>query len=404
MVVTGGNWANSIIRCPYFAPNATHANSSAHLIGKDEMLFVASDSVSQHIAEIYRASTELLLQDGNSSSGGSDSSTDGSGIYELIPYTSTTFLFGLLALESFILLALVVWRYHGLRLLTATAAGEAVRDRSVTPATNNNYWIAYFGSNAVGHLLSVLSLQVNAIARSGEGLRVLELLQRCCLGANCMALVLALGHQRLHRVKDHKRQKVSQVVKRQVWWINRIGVVLFVSFAIIDFIVSHVVDGASDTQVALYWVYIAVLVVLSIPLVISMLWVVLNKAVAQASRVAKCFLVCGVVVHLIVMLPPSLWNEHIFEAEVSSNPCPLAGGHMSAFDVVLVANIVSLFLFFVFVALEHRRNRLIGQSDYYSDVCKRLEDAAHNEIQKMNAEQADMQSKASELQSLLALN
>lgn len=398
------SWTASLVRCPHV--NATIDDIVSNMTLRNATL---RDVLVDNLESRGGLHRLLAALDSPSGASGSTGSTN-----ELFPYAGTTILFGIISLMSLAAAVCVWWRWHGLRLLVAAsdAADHAVRRRTLTPSTNNIHWILYFVSNAVKHVTTVLLLQVHALndgssGSSTEASKVITLLQRAFLGCNCFLLALAMNHQRLYRVREHRRQKkVSPQMVRNVHRTNLACGLVFLIFVVADFVASHAVDESSAAASAFYWVYIAAICLLSVPLLVSVVWVICNQAPVQAAHVTKACLLIAVGLHIVVMLPPSLWNDRMWPSWVASDPCPYAGGNMSAFDGVVCANICSVALFVVFCVVEHRRNRLIGQSEHYAALCERLEGGGQETSPPSAAEtpRSGMSAKSSELGTIIGLN
>lgn len=344
-----------------------------------------------------------------------DYSVIGGGSPAPFPFASTTILYGLLLLETLVAFVIISWRYHGLRLLVARDDdGTIGRERRVTASTDNHHWIVYFLSNFLGHGIALLVLQLPAVQDSDEAMRIMILLQRCLLGGNCLALALALNHQRIHRFKEHRKQKnVSPELIRQVTIGNRVCASLFLVFCATDFVSNHIVDELSTVANYFYWGYVVMLGILNIPVVLAVLWINCHEAPIQASRAAKAIVTIATAIHVVVVLPPTFWTIYAFnlnttgaivvpQDDITDDACPLMGGHMSKFDFVVVANIISLALYFTFVVLEHRRNRLIGQTDHYHATSHALEGGeAHRHDLMINQSSNPASSRGSELTQML---
>lgn len=342
---------------------------------------------------------DMLGNSSNSSTGGSSSSSSSSDSGELFPYASSSILFCIIAFLCTVYFILIVWKYHGYYVqrvreapspssYTSSSVNHSSAPRSngsdydelkirtirmLTPATNNLSWLLYFGSNIIHHTIAVVLLQVHALSKYHEGQLILEFGKRLFLGTNCAMLVVALNHQRLYRVKDHRRAKVSPELQRQVRIMNYSCFGSFLIFIAADFVMSHVVDSDSNAEKALYWVYIAFLCIIALPLIAATLWVVLNQSAVQPTRAAKAMLTLGVIVHLVAMLPPSLWNQYIVSNYVETDPCPFADGNMPFADLMVCLNVGSITLFFVFAVVEHRRARLSDHVIDYQNQCDALE-------------------------------
>jgi hypothetical protein len=388
------NYVDGIVACPQL--NITWAPWSGNASSIDS-------PVSAHMQQLLAALS-------------SDPSADGPAgeARGPFPFASTSVLYGIFVLETLICVLLIAWRYHGLRLLVAKGDGSVGRERCVTPPTDNHYWKIYFSSNFLGHLIALLVLQVPAIQSNAEAMRIMTLLQRCMLGSNCLALAFALNHQRIYRVKEHRKQKsVSPELIRQVTIVNRVCAALFLVFCVTDFVSNHVVDSLSNVAQYFYWAYVVMLGILNIPVVIAVLWIDCHEAPIQASRFAKALVTLATSIHLVVVLPPTFWSRYAFnlnttgpivvpQDSITDSACPMMDGRMSKFDLVVIANICSIAMYFVFVALEHRRNRLIGQTDHYHSISQALEGGqAHRSNLIVAANSNPASSRGSELTQML---
>lgn len=353
---------------------APHRNSSVTI--------PVNDTISTSVASGWERWRHLIeaTEESASAQGAPSSSGD---VSEWFPYASSTMLYGVVAVVCCVAAVVVRWRYHGLRLLVGKegrgTSPEALarRQRRLSQPTDFLAWVLYFALDGLGAAMIVVTLQVAAL-QAGEGGLIVSFFERVLLGGRCMALAVALSQQRLHRVWEHRKHKkvsprVAEVVRRLS--ISCVGCFCVISVA--DFLGGHFVSALSTSTTAssaLYWLYISALVIMHVPIVCATVWVVLNRAAIQASLPSKIMLSVAVVVHLLSVWPPSLWNSYIWPGWVAQDPCPLAGGRMPAVDVIVAAHAVSMLLFFVFVAVEHRRNRVLGQSEHYAAVCARLDE------------------------------
>ncbi|CUE97792.1 transmembrane protein, putative [Bodo saltans] len=253
------------------------------------------------------------------------------------------------------------------------AEESPVQVRIVTKSTDNTVWAFYFGSVVVLRLIATGTL-VFAANYSGdnheEALRISLLVQRVVHGVSCVWLAVALNIQRLYRVKDHKNAKANQALLRQATFINRFCFATFLIFSVGDFITSHTVSATSAAADALFWVSVGSLLLLAIPTILSTFWVVLHESQMQPTRLAKCMLTLGVLMHTIVELPPAFWNDHLLESFVDRTPCPLT--YLSFYDMILVGQCITAGLLFAFVLLEHRRTSTIVHLDYLAFCDDRL--------------------------------
>ncbi|CUE97823.1 transmembrane protein, putative [Bodo saltans] len=415
--VASSNYVDGVVACPQMnitAPPWSGNLSSVLLTSQGGGGDPSSSSGSSGSASSHPSVHMTQLLAALDTPDGRGVAVIGGGSAAPFPFASTSVLYGMFVLETLLCVVVITWRYHGLRLLVAKGDGSVGRERCVTPPTDNHYWKIYFLSNFFGHLIALLVLQVPAIQNSAEAMRIMILLQRCMLGSNCLALAFALNHQRIHRVKEHRKQKgVSPELIRQVTVVNRVCAALFLVFCITDFVSNHVVDALSDVANYFYWAYVVMLGILNIPVVIAVMWIDCHEAPIQASRFSKCLVTLATAIHLVVVLPPTFWSEYAFnlnttglivvpQDSITDDACPLMGGHMSKFDLVVIANICSIAMYFAFVALEHRRNRLIGQTDHYHSISQALEGGqAHHNNLMINANSNPASSRGSELTQML---
>lgn len=336
---------------------------------------------------------------------------------DAFPFASTTILYAILAVECLCFAVLLYYRYHGFRVTvssssrqgdtpatvvngdaspegygsfaSARSGGAAVVQHDLlnatlrtvhcyTKGTDNRHWTLYFASLFVLRCIGIGSLQVATNDSHGEEAgKILWLLERVVHGLSCVWLANSLNYQRIYRVVEYRNAKVNGEVLKRATWINRISFALFVTFCVADYICAHRIfpsqDGtvSSSTTHALYWVYIATLLLLACPTILSALWVVLHQgAVYQPSGSAKLLLSIGVLSHLVLMLPPSLWNRHMLRHWVDTNPCPL---HVfSFFDLLLIFHVLCTLLIFLFAVLEHHRNASVAHKEHFVQCEKRL--------------------------------
>ena len=358
-------WIQDLVRCPTDMVRLNPINASTmFMLDAGASPSSSSSSESLHLKHIRQ---HLLdFENGGSTADVGDFSN-----------STTNFITMALAVEALVYLLLIASQFHGLQLLTASSVGSRVAKKRVDPLTTNLMWLAYFGAQLAMHVLAILAIEVQSWHQDAEIQRVLILLQRVCLGFTSLLLVTALNDHRLDKIRDYAKSAPSSALKRQARQLNIIAIGIFFVCTVTYFVSSHIVDDSSSVASAMYWIYITSLVIIMIPPMLATFWISFHEAEMQPSRTAKGVLLVAVVVRLLTIYPPSLWNDHVLQSWVDRNPCPVAG-KLSFYDCLLVMHFVSNTLLLVFIALEHRRNAKTCLSEYYAQMSQQLEVAINS--------------------------
>jgi hypothetical protein len=297
--------------------------------------------------------------------------------HDVFPYATTTIVFLIIFLQAMALLLATRFWHHGVRLLVTKGVLVSPEDepsfgnesmalqqyerrcqRKITRTTNNIHWCYFFALQSVYFFIAIADILASRYV-GVEVERIMTMFLRLGHGLSSVSLAVALNYQRLYRVKENRRAKLSRQLMGQALWMNRICLGMFLFLLAADFAAVHIISGESSKAAkAMYWLAIFAECTIALPSVIATVWVVFHRAPIEPDRLSKATIFFAVFLRCLVMFPPSLWNDHLLRNVVLETPCP---GHsfFSLYDVFEVLHGVALLLIFVFVRREFKRNEIV---------------------------------------------
>lgn len=354
-------WLQYVVRCP------VSVTSVSNVTGEDEL--------SSQLHDLFLAA------------GGNITTTHS----DVFPFASTTLLYGALALEALIFSIAISFWFNGVRFFAAPSDPEkkSLVERQRTSATDNRLWIAFFCAQFLRFSISASALQIHQVDWNHEWSSLIVFVEQLFLGCSCIILTLALNFQRIHRTQDVKRTALNTVLKKQSEKINKITAGIFVVSIVADFVSSRVLSNESSSVAdILFWFYFATLVLIAVPACFATIWVVFHKAEVEPTKFAKSIIFVAFSIHFFVMLPPTFYNDKLLYTYTHSTPCPLRD--LSFYDIVLFVAIFELAFIFIFVVVEHHRNRLIEISENYAKCTQILTSGAFERMMARSSEGRSM--------------
>jgi hypothetical protein len=266
-------------------------------------------------------------------------------------------MYGVLSLMGFVYGTAILLRFDGIRTYSFEAGHQGERRRRRNDLTDNRRWAAFFFSLFLRYGINIIDLQAPYLDLHLEAVRIMTLLAGLLLGLSAILLVVTLIHQTTYRTKDYAAS-ISINVRRQqqsryVLWVCT-GIYIF--YIIGEFIVSHLVPLNEVGRQAFFWCFMAALLFINAPAVVSTIWVCFHQAQVQPTKVAKAFALVGIIAHFLATPPAEFWNDHVLTPWVRADPCPFH--YASFFDFVLLFIVIGDSLLFIFCILEYRRNSL----------------------------------------------
>jgi hypothetical protein len=264
-------------------------------------------------------------------------------------YPSTTLMCLSITALTAVYGGIIAVRLHGV---------ETMRGREVISSTHNLWWTYFFVATAISHGFNAVETQVFTGGQQTEAGRIARVVSRFLLGLSCLVLTWALNHHRRHRHRNFQAEDMEPLIRRQVKALNIFSVVLYVVYVIAEVITSEIVSELDKFAEPFFWIFVSVLVLINVPNWYCAFWVALHRGEIRPNRLARGLLLGALLCRLIAIMPSNLWNGEIVpKRTVDAHPCPI-GGHMSAYDIVLLTFIPIYTALFAFVLLEYRRNRL----------------------------------------------
>lgn len=218
-------WTQDLVRCPVDRLLVNVSSSTASPAPASRVL---TDSGTGDLVQIRRYF-------------GLDLEASGLDIGDLASGSSSHITIAL-AVEAFLCLLLVAWRYHGVSLLEMDhGTGRRQARRQYSPLTSNTMWLAYFAVQAAMHATSAVTICVHRWHEATEVQRMLVLLQRVLLGLTSLVLVTALNNHRIDKIRDHAKALASSALKRQAKAMNigALGIFFFLRRQLLCVIAHH---------------------------------------------------------------------------------------------------------------------------------------------------------------------